>query len=100
MDDTIQNLYIVDDEYHDNHPNIKKIADDIQSLWNRYIQISNDLLDSEKSITGAQANNYLEFINMAKETLGTEISDINVQLSKDMETYIDQINNADEKLYD
>lgn len=96
---TIETLFIEDEEY-DSKEKFKQIATDIQDLWNRYLTISKNMIETDEAFKGDRANNYLAFINTADEVMGNQFSEVITQLSTNMDTYISQIDAADEVLYD
>lgn len=96
---SIDNLFIVDDDYLENHALYMQYATEAQEAWDKFIVLSEAMVKDSDVIEGNRADSYAEFIDIAKEMIQTSISDIMEQGTQNMSAYVDAIDAADECLY-
>lgn len=96
---SMDDLYIVDDEYTSTAPLVLEKLTRIQEIWDEYITVSEQITNSQGGISGTRAKVYAEFIQTAKQGLNKKILEIAAKSEQDMKTYISMIDEADSVLY-
>lgn len=98
-DTGIDALYVVDDEYTDTASALLQKAARVQEIWDGYIAVSEEIVGAQGSLAGSRAKAYADFIALAKQRLGSRVSDAAAEGAADKRSYVAMIDEADDALY-
>jgi len=91
------NLKIYDDEYLDSIASYSSVGEDVQQCWSKFIALCRDVLSQD--LKGDFSNQLSTFIDGIGTLPGDNFNSEVVQLTKNMQAYISQIDKDDVGIY-